>query len=87
MCHNPAALFRIEKRGHIKEGYFADLTIVDTNSPWTVSKDNILYKCNWSPLEGQRFRSKVTNTFINGSIVYAGGKIYFDKAGREVRFF
>jgi dihydroorotase len=87
MCHNPANLFQIEKRGYIKAGYFADLAIVDTNLPWTVSKDNILYKCNWSPLEGQRFRSKVTNTFVNGNIVYTNSGICGEKAGREVSFF
>jgi dihydroorotase len=87
MCHNPAELFRIEKRGYIREGYFADLTLVDTNSPWMVKKDNILYKCNWSPLEGQIFRSNVTNTFVNGNMVYANNNICAEKAGREVSFF
>jgi len=87
MCHNPAQLFQIEKRGYIKKGHFADLVIIDTNSPWTVNKDNLLYKCNWSPLEGQKFRSKVINTFVNGSIVYANSGICGEKAGREVSFF
>jgi len=73
MCHNPAILYRIEKRGFIREGYFADLTIVDLNSSWTVAKDNILYKCAWSPLEGTTFTTKVLNTFVNGNMVYDNG--------------
>lgn len=73
MCHNPAILYSIEKRGFIREGYFADLTMVDLNSSWTVSKENILYKCGWSPLEGTRFQSKVIYTFVNGNIVYENG--------------
>ncbi len=74
MCHNPAILYRIEKRGFIREGYFADLTIVDLNSTWTVSKENILSKCGWSPLEGTTFQTKVTHTFVNGNLVYDHGQ-------------
>jgi dihydroorotase len=74
MCHNPAILYRIEKRGFIREGYFADLCIVDLNSAWTVSKENILSKCRWSPLEGTTFQSKVTHTFVNGHLVYDNGQ-------------
>lgn len=74
MCHNPAILYRIEKRGFIREGYFADLTIVDLNSSWTVAKGNILSKCGWSPLEGTTFQSKVTHTFVNGNLVYDNGE-------------
>jgi len=73
MCHNPAILYRIEKRGFIKEGYYADLTLVDLNSKWTVTKDTILYKCAWSPLEGICFQTKVINTFVNGNLVYDNG--------------
>lgn len=80
MCHNPATLYGIEKRGFIREGYFADLTIVDLNSNWTVSKENILYKCGWSPLEGTTFSSKVTHTFVNGNLVYDNGK--FDETNK-----
>jgi dihydroorotase len=75
MCHNPATLYRIEKRGFIREGYFADLTIIDLNSSWTVSKENILYKCGWSPLDGTIFQTKVTHTFVNGNLVYNNGSI------------
>ena len=64
MCHNPAILFQIEKRGYIKEGYFADLVLVNPNNPWTVNKDNILYKCGWSPFEGTTFNSRISHTFL-----------------------
>jgi len=74
MCHNPAILYRIEKRGFIREGYFADLILVDLNTSWTVAKDNILYKCAWSPLEGTTFTTKVLKTFVNGNMVYDNGK-------------
>ena len=74
MCHNVASLYRIEKRGFIREGYFADLTIVDLNAPWTVSKENILYKCGWSPLEGMQFQTQVTHTIVNGNLIYNNGQ-------------
>ena len=73
MCHNPAALYSIKNRGFIREGFFADLTIVDLNTSWTVEKNNILYKCGWSPLEGKTFQTKVTHTFVNGNLVYNNG--------------
>jgi dihydroorotase len=76
MCHNPAILYDIERRGFIREGYFADLAIVDLDASWTVSKENILFKCGWSPLEGTTFHSKVTHTFVNGHLVYENG--HFD---------
>jgi dihydroorotase len=74
MCHNVATLYNIEKRGFIREGYFADLTLVDINSHWTVSKENILYKCGWSPLEGLQFQTQVTHTIVNGNLVYHNGR-------------
>jgi dihydroorotase len=70
MSHNPAKLFQIEKRGFIKEGYYADLVLIDAEKPQTVSKDNILYKCGWSPFEGTTFSSTITHTFVNGNLVY-----------------
>jgi dihydroorotase len=70
MCHNPAILFQIEKRGFIREGYKADLVIVDLNAPWAVQPGNTLYKCGWSPFEGTTFKSRVTHTFVNGNLVY-----------------
>ncbi|MCF8713587.1 dihydroorotase [Joostella atrarenae] len=75
MCHNPAILFNVEKRGYIREGYYADLVLVDRNSNWTVNKDNILYKCGWSPFEGTTFSAQVTHTFVNGNLAYQNGKI------------
>jgi dihydroorotase len=74
MCHNPASLYQIEKRGFIREGYYADLCIVDLNNSWTVNKENILSKCGWSPLEGTTFQSKVEQTFVNGNLVFDQGK-------------
>ncbi len=82
MSHNVADLFRIENRGYIREGYFADLVIVDLNSSWTVSKDNILYKCGWSPCEGTTFQTKIVQTFVNGNLVYDNG--IFDESTKGV---
>jgi len=73
-CHNPAILFQIKERGYIREGYKADLVLVDLKSPWTVHKENILYKCQWSPFEGTTFKSKVTHTFVNGILTYENFK-------------
>ena len=73
-CHNPAILFQIKERGYIREGYKADLVLVDLKSPWTVQKENILYKCQWSPFEGTTFKSKVTHTFVNGILTYENFK-------------
>jgi dihydroorotase len=73
MCHNPAILYHIEKRGFIREGYYADLVLVNMDAPWTVSKENILYKCGWSPLEGTAFNTQVTHTLVNGHLVYELG--------------
>ncbi|MFM9020284.1 MAG: dihydroorotase, partial [Sediminibacterium sp.] len=70
MCHNPAIFYSIEKRGFIREGYYADLVLVNSEADWTVSKENILYKCGWSPLEGTNFSTQITHTLINGHLVY-----------------
>jgi len=86
MCHNPAKLFRIEKRGFVREGYYADLVIVDPNVPQTVNSENILYKCGWSPFEGKSFTSSVTHTFVNGNLVYKEGVFYGDEKGRRLLF-
>ncbi|NRB84632.1 MAG: amidohydrolase family protein, partial [Winogradskyella sp.] len=85
-CHNPAILFDVEKRGYIKEGYYADLVIADLNNPWTVNKDNILYKCGWSPFEGNTFKSRITHTFVNGQLVYNNFKVLDVKAGKRLTF-
>lgn len=86
MSHNPAILFDVEKRGYIKEGFYADLVVVDTNQPWTVNKENILYKCGWSPFEGQTFRSKVTHTFLNGRLAYHNGEFSRERASKKLSF-
>jgi len=86
MCHNPAILFRIEKRGYIKKGFFADLTMVDLSSLSTVTKDNILYKCKWSPFEGTTFTSKVTHTFVNGKLIYNQGVFNNNIKGKRLTF-
>lgn len=86
MAHNPAILFRIEKRGFIREGFKADLVLVDLHQKWTVEKENILYKCGWSPLEGTEFHAKITHTFVNGRLVYENGKICEGKFGERLLF-
>lgn len=86
MSHNPAILFRIEDRGFIREGYFADLALVDLNAPWIVEKSNILAKCGWSPLEGQTFRSAVTHTFVSGHLAWADGRLLPSNPGKRLLF-
>jgi dihydroorotase len=86
MCHNPAILYRIVDRGFIREGYAADLVLVDPNRPWTVSKENILYKCGWSPVDGVTFTSTVTHTFVNGHPVYVNGIFDETVKGRRLLF-
>ncbi|MFI5164509.1 MAG: dihydroorotase [Bacteroidia bacterium] len=93
MSHALADCFQIEKRGYIREGYFADLVLVDLNSPWKVEKNNILYKCGWSPFEaclpdrqGTTFHSKVTHTFVNGHLAYAEGKFDESQKGQRLLF-
>lgn len=86
MCHNPAILFEIKERGFIREGYYADLVLVDLNNPWQVSKENILYKCGWSPFEGNTFHSKIIATFVGGNLVYENGKVNPIPQGMRVTF-
>lgn len=86
MCHNPAILFSIEKRGFIREGYKADLVLVDLDNGYTVSKENILSKCGWSPLEGTVFHNKITHTFVNGHLVYDNGQFSEQKYGERLTF-
>ena len=86
MCHNVAILYHIEKRGFIREGYFADLALVDLNSPWTVTKKNLLYKCGWSPLEGTNFKTRVTHAFVNGNLVFENGHFHEFKPGQRLEF-
>tara|TARA_R110002050_G_scaffold204522_1_gene340006 strand:+ start:4194 stop:5528 length:1335 start_codon:yes stop_codon:yes gene_type:complete len=86
MCHSPAILFQIEKRGYVREGYFADLVIVDLNNSWTVTKENIAYKCGWSPFEGNTFRSKISHTFVNGHLAYENGKFSEKRNAKRLTF-
>jgi dihydroorotase len=86
MCHAPAELFRIDRRGYIREGYYADLVLVDPSQSWVVSPENILYKCKWSPFEGVEFSHRVTHTFVNGELVYDNGKIMEGKKGKRLKF-
>ncbi|TPN87533.1 dihydroorotase [Aquimarina algicola] len=86
MCHNPAILFQVEKRGFIKEGYFADAVLVDLNAPWTVTKENIAYKCGWSPFEGTTFTSRITHTLINGNVAYENFKCAEKRYAQRLTF-
>ena len=85
-AHNPAILFQIEKRGFVKVGYYADLVIVNTGLPWSVKKENILYKCGWSPFEGYTFRSRITHTLVNGQLVYSNLKVKEIRVGKRLEF-
>lgn len=85
-CHNPAKIFKIEKRGFIREGYYADLVLVQPQKPWTVKKENILYKCGWSPFEGVNFKARISHTFVNGKLVYQNGKVKEILAGKRLLF-
>jgi len=86
MCHTPADIFQIDKRGYIREGYWADLVLVDVQDSWTVQKNNILYKCKWSPFEGQRFNSKITHTIVNGNIVFKDDHFNEETKGMRLKF-
>ncbi|NMD03123.1 MAG: dihydroorotase [Bacteroidales bacterium] len=86
MCHNPALIFKISQRGFLREGYKADLCLFNPDDQWTVSKENILYKCGWSPFEGTRFQSKIIMTIVNGTIVYNKGVFTEDYRGQRLKF-
>ncbi len=86
MCHNPAILFDIHKRGFIREGYFADLVLLDLNNPWTVNNENIFYKCNWSPLLHYDMQGQISHTIINGKIAYENGLFNKDIRGMRLTF-
>ncbi len=85
-AHNPATLFRVKERGFIKEGYFADFVLVDLNVPFTVSKNNVLSKCGWSPFEGHSFKSSIDCTYVNGQLVYNKGRILEGESGKRLQF-
>jgi dihydroorotase len=86
MAHNVAICFQIEKRGYIREGYWADLVLVDLNKPWQVTKDNLLYKCKWSPFEGTTFQSKITHTIVSGNLAYVDGVLKEENTGKRLAF-
>ena len=87
MSHNPARLYKIDRRGFIRKGYFADLVLVDLNANYTITQDNILYKCKWSPLEGYTLNSKIVSTFVNGKNVFDNGKIIEgNKSSMKLKF-
>lgn len=86
MCHNPAKIFKIEKRGFIKKGFYADLVLVNPSSPWNVKKENILAKCGWSPFEEYAFKSRITHTFVNGELVYQNFKVKDIRVGKRLLF-
>ena len=86
IAHNPAILFQIENRGFIKEGYFADLILVDPHNPWTVTAENIYYKCGWSPFEGTTFKSRITHTILNGALVYHNAKFTNHNSAMRLTF-
>ena len=86
MCHNPAILFRVEERGYIREGYYADLVLVDPDSPWTVNKDNVLAKCGWSPFEDHQFKSTVASTIVSGHLAYHKDQFDESTLGKRLTF-
>ncbi len=86
MCHNPAILFQIKERGFLREGYYADMVLADLNTPWKVTKENILYQCGWSPLEETTFKSKITHTFVNGNLAYHQGNFSANNIVKRLEF-
>ena len=86
MCHAPAEMFHIINRGYLREGYYADMVLVDPEAPWTVTKENILAKCGWSPFEGQTFHHRITHTWVNGALVYDNGRINDSRKGQRLLF-
>jgi dihydroorotase len=86
MAHNVATCFQLDKRGFIREGYWADLVLVDLNKPWNVNSSNILYKCGWSPFEGTTFRSKIAYTLVSGNVAYANGSLAEGNVGKRLNF-
>ncbi len=85
-CHNPAIVFKIKDRGYLRKGYFADLVLVDLNKKFKVVKENLLYKCGWSPFEGTTFSATIEKTFVNGNLVYDNGKIIETALGKKLTF-
>jgi dihydroorotase len=86
MCHAPAECFRIPDRGYLDEGVYADLVVVDPDTSWTISKEELLYKCGWSPLEGDPVKGRIDQTYVNGQLVFDRGRIVSDKPGKRLVF-
>ena len=86
MAHAPAICFQVKERGYIREGYYADLILVDLKKEYTISKENILYRCAWSPLEGMNLPASITHTFVNGNVVYENGVVIEDFKGMRLAF-
>lgn len=86
MCHHVSEIYRMNERGYIREGYYADIVLVDLNNEWVVTPENILYKCGWSPYENQCFKSKIIKTFVNGNLVYDQGKFHENNKGKRLKF-
>ena len=86
MCHAPADLFGVVKRGYLREGYYADIVVVDRNVPFAVRSENILTKCGWSPFEGYTFRNSIRQTYVNGQLAYNQGSINSVVRGRRLKF-
>ena len=86
IAHNPAIIFKVNKRGFLREGYYADIVLIDTNTPTLVTKKSLLYKCGWSPFEGQKFDNSINRTILNGNVVYEDGMVNSKPHGKKITF-
>jgi len=86
MCHVPAQRFGVKDRGYVREGYYADLVLVDPKTPYTVTKENVLYRCAWSPFEGQEFSHSIASTWVNGEIAWDGKQVVHKPHGKRLEF-
>jgi dihydroorotase len=86
MCHAPAECFKINRRGYIREGFWADLVLVDLEKKYNISPENILYKCGWSPLDGVTFGSAIVSTIVSGQLLYHEGNFFPTKAAKRLQF-
>ena len=86
IAHNPAIIFKVNKRGFLREGYYADIVLIDTNTPTLVTQESLLYKCGWSPFEGQKFDNSINRTILNGNVVYEDGRVNSIPHGKKITF-